>query len=56
MNKDEFDDETLKRLNDLETMFNDDIDPDYNHITELFGLDIKELENENKEINENMDI
>jgi len=46
MINEDFDDETLKRLEDLETMFNDDDNPDYNHITELFGLDIKELENE----------
>lgn len=46
MSKEEFDEETLKRLGDLESMFEDDDNPDYNHITEIFGLDIKQLENE----------
>lgn len=44
MSNNEFDDESLKRLNDLESIFKNDEEPNYNNITELFGLDVKQLE------------
>lgn len=53
--KNELDDDSLKRIKDLETFFSDD-EPNYENITNLFGLDISKLEDDMTNLEQKLSI